>query len=265
MQLERFKARNAVREAKQSGICEKRFEDRSREWRVLANGARLAAEIEVRLLSARLRCFKNLHFEEGNMPIDSRLDELPRGLCQPSDILECELPDPDLLTLYDPLKCPCADPVRELGGRTGELLLGLVFLGDLAPSDPERVSEAPRSSSSEIWWRSSGDPGAELEWTNSACGSVGLRFGLDDVAQVDVGDICAFEDRRRRLSISSSTMLIRRSAGSSTPARLTVKDLSCSASLSHPKNCRMSMSLISKALMFLNARRGTAVSKGNSS
>ena len=73
MQLERFKARKAVREAKQSGICENRFDDRSRECRVLAKGARLAAVIEVRLLSARLRCFRNLHFDDGNMHIDSRL------------------------------------------------------------------------------------------------------------------------------------------------------------------------------------------------
>ena len=266
MQLERFKARRAVSEAKQSGICEKRFDDRSREWSVLARGARLAADIEVRPLSARLRCLRNLHFDDGSMPIDSRFEELPRGLCQPSDMLECELPDPDLLTLYEePLKWPCAEPVRELGGRTGELLLGRVFVGDLAPSEPERTSEAPRSSSSPMWCRSSGDPGAELEWINSACGRVGLRLGLEDVAQVEVGDICAFEDRRRRLSISSKTMLISRSAGSSTPARLTVKDLNCSASRSQPKNCRMSMSLISRALMFLNARRGTAVSNGNSS
>ena len=88
MQLERFSARKAVREAKQSGTCVNKFEDRSREWRVLANGARLAADMEVRPLSAMLRCLRNLHLEDGKIPMESKFDELPRGLCQPSDMLE---------------------------------------------------------------------------------------------------------------------------------------------------------------------------------
>jgi hypothetical protein len=104
IQLERFRALSAVKEARQSGICWKRFEDRSREWRVLANGAKLASDIDVRPLSARLRYLRNLHFEDGMMPIESRFEELPLELCQPSEALECELPDPDLFTLYDPLK-----------------------------------------------------------------------------------------------------------------------------------------------------------------
>jgi hypothetical protein len=99
MQFERFRARNAVSDAKQSGIWANKFEDRSRECKVLANGARLNADIEVMPLSARLRCFKNLHLDGGSRLIDRRFDELPRGLCQLSDMLECELPEPDLLTL----------------------------------------------------------------------------------------------------------------------------------------------------------------------
>lgn len=71
--------------------------------------------------------------------------------------------------------------------------------------------------------------------------------------------------RRRRLSISSSTMSIKISAGSSRLARLTVRDLSWSASLSHPKNCLKSMSLTSRAWTFLKTYSGTAESKGNSS
>ena len=118
----------------------------------MASGARLAAAIDVRPLSARLRCLRNLHFDDGNMPTVSRFDELPRGFCQDSDMLECELPEPDLLTLCEePLKIPCAEPVLELGGRTGELLLGLPFAEDLAPSEPDRTSEAPRISSSATW------------------------------------------------------------------------------------------------------------------
>lgn len=150
MQLERLRALKAVKEAKQSGIWTNRLEDKSREWRVLANGARLVAEMEVRPLSARLRCFKNLHFEDGKIPIDNKLEELPRGLFQLSDILEAELPDPDLLTLYEPLRWPWADPVRELVGRTGELLLGLALPGDLAPSDPDRIRWVLRESMSSV-------------------------------------------------------------------------------------------------------------------
>ena len=43
-------------------------------------------------------------------------------------MLECELFDPDLFILCPPLICPCAEPVLELVGRTGELLLGLPLL-----------------------------------------------------------------------------------------------------------------------------------------
>ena len=71
---------------------------------MLANGARLDASIDVRPLSARLRCLRKRHLEGGRIPIEGRFDELPRVLCQPSDILEWELPDPDRLTLYEPLR-----------------------------------------------------------------------------------------------------------------------------------------------------------------
>ena len=73
------------------------------------------------------------------------------------------------------------------------------------------------------------------------------------------------DERRLRLSISSSTMLTKRSVGSSTLDRFTVSERSCSAILSQPKNCRKSTSHISSALTFLKASNGTAVSKGNSS
>jgi len=98
MQLERFRALRAVREAKQSGIWVNKFSDRSRECKVFTSGAKLVADIDVRELSARLRCFRNLHLVLGNMPA-SKFEVLPRGLVQLSDMLECELPDPDRLTL----------------------------------------------------------------------------------------------------------------------------------------------------------------------
>jgi hypothetical protein len=55
---------------------------------VFANGAKLEAEIEVIPLSARLRCLRNLHFDDGSIPIESRFEELPLELCHPSDMLE---------------------------------------------------------------------------------------------------------------------------------------------------------------------------------
>jgi len=88
MQLERLRARSAVNEAKQSGICENKFDERSSECNVLASGVKLVIDIEVSPLSARLKCLRNLHFEDGRIPIDNRFDELPRGLCQLSDILD---------------------------------------------------------------------------------------------------------------------------------------------------------------------------------
>lgn len=94
---------------------------------------------------------------------------------------------------------------------------------------------------------------------------VGLLFGLTLGAHAIIGDICAFDERRRLLSISSSTMSISKSPGSSIEARLTVKLRSCSANRSQPKNCLISISLISRALRFLKAISGTAVSNGNSS
>ena len=77
--------------------------------------------------------------------------------------------------------------------------------------------------------------------------------------------IGAFDDLRRRLSMSSRTILMVKSARSSMLARLTVRLRSCSAIRSQPKSCRKSRSHISRALTFLNANNGTAVSKGNSS
>jgi hypothetical protein len=91
MQLERFKARREVSVARLSGISVKRLVERSRDCRVLANGAMLAAVMCVRALSARLRCLKNLHFVDGNQPIDRRLEELPRGVVERT--LEPELPE----------------------------------------------------------------------------------------------------------------------------------------------------------------------------
>ena len=131
MQLERLSARSAVSDAKESGICENKLADKSSELSVLANGTKPAAPMLVSELSARLRCLRKRHFVDGRVCAERRFELLPRGLYQVSDVLECELFEPDLFILCPPLICPCADPVLELVGRTGELLLGLPLL-DLA-------------------------------------------------------------------------------------------------------------------------------------
>lgn len=69
----------------------KRLEDRSNDCKVLASGDRLPAATEVRPLSVRLKCRRNLHFDIGKMPDPRRFDELPRGVL--ARALEAELPD----------------------------------------------------------------------------------------------------------------------------------------------------------------------------
>lgn len=78
-------------EARLSGISVKRFEDRSNDCKVLASGDRLPAATEVRPLSVRLRCRRNLHFDMGRMPDPRRFNELPRGVLALA--LDAELPD----------------------------------------------------------------------------------------------------------------------------------------------------------------------------
>lgn len=89
MQFERFSALREVRLAKESGISVNRFEERSSDWRVLANGERLVAVKVVRELSAMLKCRKNLHLDGGRKPRESKFDVLPRG------VVECRL-EPEL-------------------------------------------------------------------------------------------------------------------------------------------------------------------------
>jgi hypothetical protein len=93
MQLERFKARKDTNDARLSGTSAKRFEERSKEWSVLATGARLDALMVVNELSARQRCLRNLHLEGGRKPETKRLGVLPCR-CPHELSLEFELPDP---------------------------------------------------------------------------------------------------------------------------------------------------------------------------
>ena len=84
--------------ARQSGTSLKRFDDRSSECTEFPSGARLEALIDVRALSARLKCFKNLHFEAGRKP-SKRFEELPLRSGPLECVLEFELPEPDRFTL----------------------------------------------------------------------------------------------------------------------------------------------------------------------
>ena len=99
MQCERLSARRAVRVATLSGICVKRLVDKSSEFRVFARGAKLVAGITVNELSAKLKCFKNRHFEAGSAPVALVLNVPCLELCHESDRLDWELPDPERRTL----------------------------------------------------------------------------------------------------------------------------------------------------------------------
>jgi len=99
MQWERFKALRAVKVARLSGICVNRFVDKSSDQSVSERGIRLTAETVVNALSARLRCLRNLHLFAGTNPDAIKFEALCLGLCQESDMLDCEEPDPERLTL----------------------------------------------------------------------------------------------------------------------------------------------------------------------
>jgi hypothetical protein len=91
MQFDKFRARSDVSDARLSGISVKRFADRSNDCKVLANGAKLEAEILVNALSARLRCLRNLHLDDGKNPNERRFDVLFRGVLDRT--LDPELPE----------------------------------------------------------------------------------------------------------------------------------------------------------------------------
>jgi hypothetical protein len=121
IQLERFSARRHDKVARLSGTSTNRFDDRSSDWSVFANGARLAVEIFVSALSARLRCLKNRHLVEGNHASGSRFKGLPRGVVERT--LELELPEERRILGVLLLPYACAEPCRELDGLEGDVLL----------------------------------------------------------------------------------------------------------------------------------------------
>ena len=156
MQCDKLRALNATSDATPSGISVKRLEDRSSELRLLATGARLAADTDVREFSGRPRCRRNRHFE-GERTSVRRFVELPfRWLLEVS--LDSEL--------AEPVRRICRDWPRRwlcfVVGRVGETLPALVRI--LAPSEPAlSIGTAlglvlvPNAVSA------IGDPGAEME------------------------------------------------------------------------------------------------------
>ena len=102
IQFERTRDLKATREPRLSGTSVKRFVDKSSECKVLATGARLDAVREVRELSARQRCRRNLHLVGGRKPARRFGELLFRW--GPEVSLEFELPDPvRLMRLVTPL------------------------------------------------------------------------------------------------------------------------------------------------------------------
>jgi hypothetical protein len=253
--FDRLRARRDDKVARASGIVVKRLEERSRDERVLARGYRDWVEMTVRALSASERCFKNLHLFGWRLPM--RFKPCEEGVCARTVDAEDPrlLPESDLRILCD-LWCEGAvELFLELEGLGGELLLSLGR--ELDREDVLGtcwVFGALVASWSGLEYF--GEFGVEEAPSDG-------RPGLDD--DHATGEAWFLDDRRLRLSISSRTIAMISSAGSSIPPLFMIKLRSLSASWSQPKNCRMSMSVISKAVQFLKASKGTAVSKGNSS
>jgi hypothetical protein len=66
---ERFKARKLESVDRDSGMDLNRLQERSSDDSEFANGIREAADIVSKLLSAKDRCFRNLHFVAGRLAI----------------------------------------------------------------------------------------------------------------------------------------------------------------------------------------------------
>jgi len=101
MQFDKFSALRAVKDARLSGTSVKRLEDMSSECKVFARGARLSKLREVRELSARQRCLRNLHLDGGKIATVNKFEALPLRYGPIEWSLEFELPDPDRFTFVD--------------------------------------------------------------------------------------------------------------------------------------------------------------------
>jgi len=219
IQLERFKARKFVRDARLSGISLKRLLDRSSECKVFARGCRLLTVKYVSPLSVRLRCRRKRHFAACMFAKVSRFEALFFGVLE--WMLEFELPDERRNFGVLLRTCAYDELWRELSGRGGEALL-CRGRGFLPSDDPPRTMGSPsRGLPIEVRLISTnGEDGTEDGMASSA----NLILGLVAGCGVEGEDGPAgFEDLRRRLSMSSRTMLMRRSLKSSMDPRLMVR------------------------------------------
>lgn len=156
-----------------------------------------------------------------------------------SCVLELSLPE-DLRIFGAPLRwvARCSEPCRELTGLVGEVLRCLpfefgVFLPSLDPAFTRPMLCGLPTRETRLW-STSGEMGVEKERASSAYLPFGLAEGHGCPVVEGVEGMGALDERRRRLSMSSSTMFNSRSMGSSTFARRTVRLRICSASLSQP-------------------------------
>lgn len=215
IQLLRFSARRSVRLASASGISENKLPDRSRDWSVLATGAKLLTDNEVRPFSARLRCLRKRHLDEGSIPMASKSEALCLGVI--SCWLDPELPE-DLRYLGVRLGYDfCREPCRDVVGLGGELLGCLAAASTFFPSEDPPLAkvcglptELRRSSAN-------GELGDDTERVKSMCLALGLPADHGTPGVDGVVGTWVFEDRLRfRPSASSRTMFRSKSAGSST-------------------------------------------------
>jgi hypothetical protein len=183
MQLLRFSALKCVRLASVSGISEKRLPERSNDCKVLATGARLLAINDVRPFSARLKCRRNAHFDDGRIPMANKSDVLCRGVI--SAWLEPELPlDLRYLGVAIAFDCAfCEEVCRDVVGRGGELL-GRLLEGFLLSAETSllRAVELPNDARRTI---PKGEFGTDVDRASSGCLYLGLPFGQSGIPGVD--------------------------------------------------------------------------------
>ena len=187
MQLDKFRARRAVKDAKQSGTSVKRFDERSSACKVFASGDRLDAARSVRELSDRLRCLRNLHFDAGRMFSERRLEEL---LFRDGALNECslefELPEAERLTFPLPRMWRYDEPCLELEGRVGDVLLVLECGRALDGMTSVSLRRYKLLRGLALWpslVSTTGEPGAERVRTISLCRRVGLGGGHAGVGE----------------------------------------------------------------------------------
>jgi hypothetical protein len=128
IQLDKSNDTSLVSDTRASGISVKRLEERFSERSVVAMGAKLFAEIDVKELSASDKYFSRCHLFEGKMLRVSKLEVLSLRWGCTEYSLEFELPEPVRFAL-DEYVLMCRYEVLGRGGlgRLGETLPDMGF------------------------------------------------------------------------------------------------------------------------------------------